>query len=115
MLRLRTLAQPPEAEGYRLLVAREWPAGFPESGADGFNPQLAPSTGLYEELTGHRIAFEQFAEMYAKELEGQKGRLARLAKQAKDFDIVLITYPDFEGKSVGQILLDACMKAAEGA
>jgi uncharacterized protein YeaO (DUF488 family) len=115
MLKLQPLGGPPEAEGYRLLVAREWPAGFPESGADGFNPQLAPSTELYEELMNHKIGFEQFAARYGKELEGQNGRLARLAKQAKDFDIILVTYPDFEGKSIGQILLDACAKAAQGA
>ncbi len=115
MLKLEALGGPQAAEGYRLLVAREWPAGFPESGADGFNPQLAPSEGLYEGLVSHKIGFGQFAAMYGKELEAQNGRLARLAKQAKDFDIILITYPDFEGNSIGQILLDACAKAAQGA
>ena len=94
-------------EGYRLLVMSEWPARFPESGADGFNPKLAPSPVLYEDLQGHRMEFAQFALKYQEELRTPADRLQKLKKQAKDFDIILITLPDFEGKSIGKILLDA--------
>ena len=112
MLKVRTVEdRGPREGGYRLLVTAEWPARFPESGADGFNPKLAPSPGLYEELKAHRMPFEQFALRYAGELNAQAERMRKLNKQAKDFDIILITYPDFEGISIGQILLDACARA----
>ncbi|VVB57169.1 Uncharacterised protein [uncultured archaeon] len=112
MLKIQTIEDGGKGgDGYRLLVTAEWPVRFPESGADGFNPKLAPSPALYEELKSHKIGFEPFALKYAQELAGQKERLQKLSKQAKDFDVILITYPDFEGRSIGQILLDAITQA----
>ena len=112
MLKIQTIEDNGRREeGYRLLVMREWPARFPGSGADGFNPALAPSPELYEELKSRKIPFEQFAQKYGEELDGQRERMQKLNKQAKDFDVILITDADFDGMSIGKILLDAIGRA----
>ena len=109
MLKAKTIRDRPAAEdGYRLLITREWPARLPASGADGFNPQLAPSDKLYADLLAHRIGFEEFGRRYGAELDEQKERLAKLVEQAKEFDITLVAYDDFEGKSISQLVLDRC-------
>jgi uncharacterized protein YeaO (DUF488 family) len=107
---LKTIKSPQEKKGYRLLVAAQWPDFFPASYADGFNPKLAPSQKLYDALIGGRIGFEEFEKRYRQELEGQKERMQSICKQAEKFDIILITYEDFQGHSIGKILFEEIQK-----
>jgi uncharacterized protein YeaO (DUF488 family) len=112
MLRAKTINDKADAgDGYRLLITREWPAALPESGADGFNPQLAPSEKLYADLLERRISFEEFGARYWAELDAQKSRLAKLKREAKEFDVTLVAYPDFDGRSIGRLALDKCEAA----
>jgi len=97
-----------DADGYRLLVTNEWPKGFPKNGADGFNQNLAPKPELYKQLLEKQITFESFKAAYLSYLDAHLERLKKLAKQAKDFNVTLVAYPDFEGKSIGKILLEKC-------
>ena len=109
MLKAKTVREKPaDDDGYRLLVTREWPARLPASGADGFNPHLAPSEKLHAALLERRISFAEFGALYLAELDVQKERLAKLKEQAKEFDVTLVAYDDFEGNSVGRILADKC-------
>lgn len=109
MLSAKTIREKPSPDdGYRLLVARRWPAKFPASWADGFNPNLAPSDGLYEKLMKKEITRDEFEAEYSLELDAQKGRLRKLGKQAENFNITLVTLPDADGKSIGDIVVRKC-------
>ncbi len=109
VLKVKTfLDRAADDDGYRLLITREWPARLSASGADGFNPQLAPSAGLYAGLLGRTISYDEFGLRYMNELDLQKERLAKLKEQADEFDITLVTYPNFEGKSIGKFVLEKC-------
>ena len=106
MLYAKTINDKPEKIGYRLLITSAWPAKFHSSWADGFNPNLAPPDELYNLLLERKISFENFREKYLQALDSQAERLQKLKKQAKEFEITLISYPDFEGKSIGKIILE---------
>ncbi|HQT44702.1 MAG TPA: hypothetical protein PLO51_01885 [Candidatus Micrarchaeota archaeon] len=107
MLHLKTISdKPSDSDGYRLLATCEWPKGCPPSFADGFNPNLAPPRALYDSLVSGKAKPDDFTKQYLKHLEAFRPRLEKLAMQAKDFDITLVTYPDCGGFSVGRIVLD---------
>ena len=106
MLYAKTINDKPEKGGYRLLITSAWPAKFLPSWADGFNPNLAPSDELYDSLLERKISFENFREKYLQALDSQSERLKKLKKEAKEFEITLISYPNFEGKSIGKIVLE---------
>ncbi|MFA5106225.1 MAG: hypothetical protein WC506_04675 [Candidatus Micrarchaeia archaeon] len=112
MLYLKTISdKQADSDGYRLLVACEWPKGKPASFADGFNPNLAPPRKLYDSLVSGRLAPESFGKEYAKHLSGFKPRIEKLKKQAGDFPITIVCYPDFKGFSIGRILFDIISSA----
>ncbi len=95
-----------DGDGYRLLVSREWPKGLPASGADGFNPSLAPSESLQSSLRNGKIRFEEFGAKYSAELDAQEERLKKLRAQSKEFDITLIVEELPDGRRIGQMLAD---------
>ncbi|MBM3229829.1 DUF488 family protein [Candidatus Parvarchaeota archaeon] len=103
-----TQDKPADSDGYRLLVTKLWPKKFKASWADGFNPNLSPSQELYGKLTSKQLSFDEFASQYSKELDAQLERLKKLKKQAESFDITLVSYPDFEGKSIGGLIVEKC-------
>lgn len=114
MLQAKTITEKPgKDDGYRLLIAHEWPSKFPASWADGFNPNLAPSKGIYDALLAGKISLEQFAKKYSLELDSQKERLLKLNKQAKEFQITLVSLPDREGKSTGNAIIKKCESLSE--
>lgn len=109
MLQAKTINEKPgEKDGYRLLVAHEWPAKASASFADGFNQALAPSKELYAGLVSGKIAWNAFSQKYSLELDSQTERLQKLKKQSKDFTITIISLPDFGNNSIGQILIRKC-------
>ncbi len=114
MLHLKTVSDKPfDSDGYRLLATCEWPKGRPQSFADGFNPNLAPPRALYDSLVSGKTKPEDFTKQYQKHLETFKPRLEKLAMQARDFDITLVTYPDFAGVSIGRIVFDKIQPAGK--
>ena len=107
MLKIKTTREKAEdGDGYRLLIAREWPADLPASGADGFNPQLAPSESLQSALEGGRIKFEEFAARYSALLDAQADRLQKLHAQSGEFDITLVLGDGPDAKRIGRLLAD---------
>ncbi len=107
MLYLKTIDdKPSDSDGYRLLVANEWPKGKPASFADGFNPSLAPPRKLYDSLLSGKMPPARFAKEYAKHLAASMPRIEKLRKQAQDFSITIVCYPDFAGFSTGKVLFD---------
>ncbi|MFH1094844.1 MAG: hypothetical protein V1728_01360 [Candidatus Micrarchaeota archaeon] len=109
MLKTKSIDErPAKDDGYRLLITREWPRAKPASFADGFNPKLAPSKELHDELAEGKITAAQFVRRFEADLEGQKERLAGLKKQAEKFDITLVAYPDAGGVLIGKIVLEKC-------
>jgi uncharacterized protein YeaO (DUF488 family) len=109
MLQAKTISEKPgKDDGYRLLIAYEWPAGKSASFADGFNPSLAPSKGIYGALLSGKLKREEFDAKYMLELDLQKERLLKLKKQAKKFQITLVCLPDLEGKSTGAAIIKKC-------
>jgi len=102
--------KPGSDDGYRLLLTHAWPPKLPASGADGFNPELAPPLESYQALKEGKMSYEQFAAEYEKALEPKAERLRRLNKQAKDFTITLLSYPDVKGHKIAQVVVDRCRK-----
>ncbi len=107
MLYLKTINdRPADSDGYRLMITNEWPKGKSASFSDGFNPNLAPPRKLYDMLLSGKTSSEKFKAAYSRHLDGFKPRILNLKKQVKDFDITLVSYPDFNGFSIGRVLLE---------
>jgi len=104
--------KPGQDDGYRLLLTSQWPAKFAASAADGFNPDLAPPYESYQAFAEGKIEYGEFARDYVKALEARRERLQRLQKQAKDFTITLVSYPDVGGHKIAQIVVDFCQTLA---
>ena len=102
--------KPGPDDGYRLLLTHQWPSKFPASAADGFNAELAPPLESYQAFKEGKISYEEFARLYAEALEPKLERLKRLNKQAKDFTITLVSYPDEQGHKIAQAVVDRCQK-----
>jgi len=114
MLQAKTISEKPGKEdGYRLLIAHEWPAKFPASWADGFNPNLAPSKGIYDALLAGKLSPEEFSKKYSLELDSQKERLLKLKKQAKEFQITLVSLPGKDGNPVSSLIIKKCGSLSE--
>jgi uncharacterized protein YeaO (DUF488 family) len=85
----------PGEEAVKILVDRLWPRGVRKDDPriDDWCPQVAPSTEL-RKWYGHRPeVFDEFAQRYRGELEGEEGRgaLARVRELAGDGPVVLLT------------------------
>lgn len=61
-----------ESDGYRVLVDRLWPRGVSKARAalDEWAKDVAPSPELRSEWHHHRERFDEFAERYRAELDG---------------------------------------------
>jgi uncharacterized protein YeaO (DUF488 family) len=101
--------KPGDEDGYRILCTKDWPKKLPPSWADGFNPNLAPSEEIYTLLLDRKIMFEEFAQRFGEQLEGQRPRLESLKKQSEKFNVTIVGYPDFEGRSISRIVVEKCL------
>ena len=61
---------PSNKDGYRVLVDRVWPCGISKKDAnlDEWNKEIAPSTELRKWFDHKEERFDQFAQLYRKEL-----------------------------------------------
>ena len=82
-------------QAVKILVDRLWPRGVRKDDPriDEWCPEVAPSTEL-RKWYGHRPeVFDEFAERYRAELEGEEGQvaLARVRELAAGRPVVLLT------------------------
>jgi uncharacterized protein YeaO (DUF488 family) len=80
------------ADGYRVLIDRLWPRGIRRERAalDAWERELAPSTAL-RQWFGHEPArFAEFRRRYIEELRGERPRLTRLRRLARDGTVTLV-------------------------
>lgn len=80
-IRIKRIYEDAETEdGYRILVDRLWPRGVSKIRAklDEWNKEVAPSTELRKWFDHQAARFEEFAELYEKELEEKKEELERI-------------------------------------
>ncbi len=67
-------AEPARGDGHRVLVDRLWPRGVSKEDAavDVWLKEVGPSTGLRTWFGHDPEKFEEFAQRYARELEGNE-------------------------------------------
>ncbi|MGI5423337.1 DUF488 domain-containing protein [Streptomyces sp. CA-179760] len=95
-VRVRRVYDPPEpADGTRVLVDRLWPRGLSKDAArvDEWPKALTPSTELRRWYHAGEASYEEFAERYEAELDGDEaaellGRVRGLVHQG---DVTLLT------------------------
>jgi uncharacterized protein YeaO (DUF488 family) len=80
------------ADGYRVLIDRLWPRGLSRERAklDDWDRKLAPSTSLRQWFGHEPSRFDDFRGRYIDELRGQRPRLARLRRRAREGTLTLV-------------------------
>lgn len=76
----RVYEEPSEEDGYRVLIDRLWPRGVKKENAklDEWLKTLSPSDDLRKWFNHEPEKFEQFKQLYTKELADKKEELKRL-------------------------------------
>ena len=90
---IKRVYEPPAAsDGYRVLVDRLWPRGMRKEAAelDEGAKDAAPSPELRTEWHHHPERFEEFAERYREELDGNPAAAALLALGADHERVTLL-------------------------
>ena len=90
--RKRANAPAETADGYRVLIDRLWPRGVSKQRAklDGWEKELAPSTGLRKWFGHDPDRFEEFRRRYVEELRDQRPRLTDLRRRARNGTVTLV-------------------------
>jgi len=88
----RIFNEPSNTDAYRVLVDRIWPRGISkkEANLDEWNKEIAPSTPLRKWFNHKQERFEEFTQLYRKELISKAEELNRLRTIAKKKDIALL-------------------------
>jgi uncharacterized protein YeaO (DUF488 family) len=95
-------------DGCRVLVDRLWPRGVSkeDAGLDLWLKEVAPSTELRKEFGHHKERFDEFAEKYRHELDGNDA-VATLLELADRHSRVTLLYAARDTESNhAQVLLD---------
>ena len=90
----RIYAPAEESDGTRVLVDRLWPRGISKAkaGIDHWLRDIAPSDDLRKRVHAGAMAFEDFVEAYARELDAEPGAsaFAELRDLAQDGRVTLL-------------------------
>ena len=92
-VRLKRVYEPAEpVDGYRVLIDRLWPRGVSRKRAelDEWARELSPSTELRRWFSHEPSRFEEFRRRYIEELRGQRPRIARLRRRAREGTLTLV-------------------------
>jgi uncharacterized protein YeaO (DUF488 family) len=93
MIATKRAYEPAEpSDGYRVLIDRLWPRGVSKQRAklDGWEKELAPSTGLRKWFGHDPDLFEEFRRRYIEELRDQRPRLTDLRRRARNGTVTLV-------------------------
>jgi uncharacterized protein YeaO (DUF488 family) len=92
-IRLKRAYEPAaSADGYRVLIDRLWPRGVSRERADldEWERVLPPSTELRQWFGHDPSRFEEFRRRYIEELRGERRRIARLRRRAREGTLTLV-------------------------
>jgi uncharacterized protein YeaO (DUF488 family) len=92
-IRLKRAYEPAApADGYRVLIDRLWPRGVTRERAalDAWERELAPSKELRQWFGHDPGRFAEFRRRYIEELRGERARLTRLRRLARDGTLTLV-------------------------
>jgi uncharacterized protein YeaO (DUF488 family) len=92
-IRLKRAYEPAAPEdGYRVLIDRLWPRGVTRERAalDEWERELAPSPELRQWFGHEPGRFAEFRRRYIEELRGERPRLTRLRRLARDGTLTLV-------------------------
>lgn len=93
MIRIkRAYEEPGEADGYRVLVDRLWPRGVRKADAalDEWAKDVAPSEDLRKRFAHRHELWEEFRELYFRELAEKPEASAELRRRARAGTITLV-------------------------
>lgn len=93
MIRIKRAYEEPSADdGYRVLVDRLWPRGVRKADAalDEWAKDLAPSDDLRKRFAHRHDRWEEFRELYFRELDGQPDAVAALRRRAEEGTVTLV-------------------------
>lgn len=88
----RAYEQAEPEDGHRVLIDRLWPRGVSRERAalDAWERELAPSTELRQWFGHEPGRFEEFRRRYIEELRGERTRLTRLRRLAREGTLTLV-------------------------
>jgi uncharacterized protein YeaO (DUF488 family) len=88
----RAYEQAEPEDGHRVLIDRLWPRGVSRERAalDAWERELAPSTELRQWFGHEPGRFEEFRRRYIEELRGERPRLTRLRRLAREGTLTLV-------------------------
>ncbi len=88
----RAYEQAEPEDGHRVLIDRLWPRGVSRERAalDAWERELAPSTDLRQWFGHEPGRFEEFRRRYIEELRGERPRLTRLRRLAREGTLTLV-------------------------
>lgn len=88
----RVYEEPSRDDGYRVLVDRLWPRGVKKEDAalDEWAKDLAPSDDLRKRFAHHHERWDEFRDLYFRELEESPERVAELRARARSGAVTLV-------------------------
>jgi uncharacterized protein YeaO (DUF488 family) len=101
-----------KSDGFRLLVDRLWPRGFPKSDAklDLWLPDLGPSTVLRQWFNHDPARWTEFRRRYHAELKGKTALLTTITEQGKNRPVTLLYSSKDEQHNQAVALQDFLLK-----
>ncbi len=95
MIRTKRIYDPPaDDDGYRILIDRLWPRGVSKENAhiDLWLKEIAPTTELRKWFNHDPAKWEEFQELYRKELSGNEELISQIKKLEKEHRTVTLLY-----------------------
>ncbi len=88
----RVYEPPSKDDGLRILVDRLWPRGLSKAPLklDDWMKELAPSNELRKRFGHHEGNWEEFQELYFKELDGQSDVVEQLIQKSRTRKVTLL-------------------------
>jgi len=88
----RVYALPSPGDGYRVLVDRLWPRGISKASlnADEWMKEIAPSNELRKRFGHHEGNWDEFQELYFKELDNCPDLIEQLIQKSRVGNLTLL-------------------------
>jgi uncharacterized protein YeaO (DUF488 family) len=108
----RAYEAPAKSDGYRVLIDRLWPRGISRDAArlNEWERELAPSAELRQWFGHEPSRFEEFRRRYIEELRGQRSRLTKLRRRAREGRLTLV-YAAHDSEHNDAVVLAAVLRS----